>query len=726
MKSNLFKQIFSAALIIAVLVTMIPFGAIAQETATVTPTEGFLDNYDAETEFVIDSIEDWYAVSNATDKTFEGKTVKLGADIDGNNAETPVLFQIFKGTFDGQEKTVKNMTVTGDALIARNVTKGTIKNLKVENVHLTCNAKVTNVTGEANVASNEGYGIICGRFSGTAENIIVSGSSVDSAENRDITGGGILFGTFQSAQVSTVTNCTVDTCTGNFRAAGGGIVGAFRTASQISGCTVKNSIFTGWFQGLGGIFGKTNGGADPTVIGCTVENVQVNPVSGSNESMLGVGLIGGCVRGNGNGITVKDCKVSGSITNTVSDKDFMCGGLLGYANVADNKVLALENNTVNVTITTVKGHTGGLLGAFNPEAGQVNSKKSSILNISDCSVTGSMITTADGAYGVGGAFGYCHYVDSAYTVSISRFESTLNISRTGAWTNHGAGGVIGIFGVATGGKPACYNMPAAVTIEDCYIGGSIAREGANSVGGIFGYFGAGGSTTTVNNVIIAATFPKNNNGATNANTAGLIVGRSMRCSNTKMAVTNCSTTNDLTQFPFSSNFMSIEVNGKVPEKDYAAYSDDSIRKITPEQAAGMVKKNAETGFITDVLSHVNATHYQLSDVSDGKYNVRFVLTSIPTVAKEAGITVTVKDAEGNVVREFTSNALAFYDSLTGSTEYGVEEYKASDYGANRFLAVIITNIPVGAEYTFEVVPYYVTVTDNIRMEGGAGIITISK
>ena len=172
--------------------------------------------------------------------------------------------------------------------------------------------------------------------------------------------------------------------------------------------------------------------------------------------------------------------------------------------------------------------------------------------------------------------------------------------------------------------------------------------------------------------------------------------------------------------------MSIEVNGKVPEKDYAAYSDDSIRKITPEQAAGMVKKNAETGFITDVLSHVNATHYQLSDVSDGKYNVRFVLTSIPTVAKEAGITVTVKDAEGNVVREFTSNALAFYDSLTGSTEYGVEEYKASDYGANRFLAVIITNIPVGAEYTFEVVPYYVTVTDNIRMEGGAGIITISK
>lgn len=165
MKSNLFKQIFSAALIIAMLVTMIPFGAIAQETATVTPTEGFLDNYDAETEFVIDSIEDWYAVSNATDKSFEGKTVKLGADIDGNNAETPVLFQIFKGTFDGQEKTVKNMTVTGDALIARNVTKGTIKNLKVENVHLTCNAKVTNVTGEANVVSNEGYGIICGRFS---------------------------------------------------------------------------------------------------------------------------------------------------------------------------------------------------------------------------------------------------------------------------------------------------------------------------------------------------------------------------------------------------------------------------------------------------------------------------------------------------------------------------------------------------------------------------------
>ena len=45
MKSNLFKQIFSAALIIAMLVTMIPFGAIAQETATVTPTEGFLDNY---------------------------------------------------------------------------------------------------------------------------------------------------------------------------------------------------------------------------------------------------------------------------------------------------------------------------------------------------------------------------------------------------------------------------------------------------------------------------------------------------------------------------------------------------------------------------------------------------------------------------------------------------------------------------------------------------------
>lgn len=69
---------------------------------------GYLDNYETQTVFEIDSLEDWNAIAAATDKDFAGKTVKLTADIDAKNANLPTLFTSFAGTFDGNDKTIKN------------------------------------------------------------------------------------------------------------------------------------------------------------------------------------------------------------------------------------------------------------------------------------------------------------------------------------------------------------------------------------------------------------------------------------------------------------------------------------------------------------------------------------------------------------------------------------------------------------------------------------------
>ncbi|MBR5197738.1 MAG: right-handed parallel beta-helix repeat-containing protein, partial [Alistipes sp.] len=115
-------------------------------------------------ELVIGSDKDYYIANEASMRwlanavnggnTFAGKTVKLIADIDLNGKEwTPIgnSSKIFKGTFDGQNHTIKNLVVNGngksDQGLFGNTHNGEIKNLVVENAEVSGRLNVGVVAG---------------------------------------------------------------------------------------------------------------------------------------------------------------------------------------------------------------------------------------------------------------------------------------------------------------------------------------------------------------------------------------------------------------------------------------------------------------------------------------------------------------------------------------------------------------------------------------------------
>ena len=208
----------------------------------------------------------------------EGKTdinITLNTDLNLTNMEwTPIgtESQPYTGTFNGKNKTITGLTVTGSnkyaGLFGDIGSGGTVKNVVLEGVQITSD-------------NSSGYaGGVAGDSWGTIENCSVSGS------------------------VSGTTFA-------------GGVVGSQRGGS-ITGCnssaTVKGVIFAG------GIAGETNSGASLT--GCyatgdvTVEN------DGTNNSHAG-----GVVGYNGGG-TLTACYATGSVTGSGSGTIY-AGGVTG-------------------------------------------------------------------------------------------------------------------------------------------------------------------------------------------------------------------------------------------------------------------------------------------------------------------------------------------------------------------------------------------------------------
>ena len=147
-----------------------------RETATYNMWDGTASDVPADVEGIITiTTAEQFAglaqsVNNGT--TYEGLTIKLGANINLQNREwTPIGYgsyangtdtvtgYAFRGVFDGQNYTVYNLKITafnkngtdetsskGVALFG-NVVKGEVKNLKVENAEVKGNHYVATVVG---------------------------------------------------------------------------------------------------------------------------------------------------------------------------------------------------------------------------------------------------------------------------------------------------------------------------------------------------------------------------------------------------------------------------------------------------------------------------------------------------------------------------------------------------------------------------------------------------
>ena len=209
----------------------------------------------------------------------------LTADIDLTGKDwSPIgtnFYNSYTGTFDGGGHTIMGLTVTTNdqyvGLFGRLGKAGTVKNVVMDGIQITCNHRLGYAGGVAGFS-----------WGGTIENCSVSGS---------VSG----------------TICA------------GGVVGIQWEAS-ITGCSSSATV-KGMVQ-VGGVAGETNSGA--TMAACYATGnvtIEIDPIN----NILGGGLVGFNA-----GSSVLACYATGNVTSTGSSTGYVhIGGFLGnnYANV---------------------------------------------------------------------------------------------------------------------------------------------------------------------------------------------------------------------------------------------------------------------------------------------------------------------------------------------------------------------------------------------------------
>lgn len=277
-------------------------------------------------------------------KTYEGVTIFLDADLDLGNVNWMPIGNItypFKGSFEGNNHTVKNLSIktnTGvdDFGLFGYCQNSVIQNLTVNSVYI----KVNKYTASSRI---DGYGSIVGFADGIhLENIHVSDIYIDSslAGMVSLTGG--LVGTIRGAEhkIAKIMNCSVNNYyTISYPNSTGGLVGEVELSNipfEMKNSYSKNvTIVDGTYAaGLIGWLGITD--SYSLVENCYTSNLKV--INNGNTS----GLLYAVLLRNGDKIT-NNCYGDGSYENkTNSAVDLY--GLFASARGATDSCSIIFNN----------------------------------------------------------------------------------------------------------------------------------------------------------------------------------------------------------------------------------------------------------------------------------------------------------------------------------------------------------------------------------------------
>lgn len=210
-----------------------------------------------------------------------GKTFKQNADITLTAAHTSIgryfegTYKYFKGTYDGNNKTISNLTVNAPNSNYQGLfgytSKAVIKNVTLANCNITGKQYTGGIVGYASTST-------------AIENCHVRGNI--SATESDASGHGGIAG---SATSTSITNCTVtgtiSTSVSNDNY--GGIVGAANYDVVITSCENAANI-SGDGQNHGGIVGRDNNGSNKFKYclntGVVNGNQYVGAIAGQNDS----------------------------------------------------------------------------------------------------------------------------------------------------------------------------------------------------------------------------------------------------------------------------------------------------------------------------------------------------------------------------------------------------------------------------------------------------------
>ena len=214
--------------------------------------------------------------------SFEGKTIKLGGNIDLAGHEwTPIGNwndeggTFFEGTFDGQGYTISNLYINepaGDGVgLFGAVTNATIKGINVNNV---------NVTGYQAVGTVAGYA-----YSGcTISDCHVTGSVSLTAEYAYV-GGIMAYGYVDIDNCSVIADVTGKLVAKERNAVGGITAWMLEGDNQITNCQVKNLDMTGWAN-IGGVTGFIH--CSNVIDKCSAENINITKTRVDGHPSVGM------------------------------------------------------------------------------------------------------------------------------------------------------------------------------------------------------------------------------------------------------------------------------------------------------------------------------------------------------------------------------------------------------------------------------------------------------
>ena len=459
------------------------------ETATVTKTKETTiprnggANLGAFFAYEIKNAAELLAWNKAAAKWTAWDVVTLADDIDCAeepkiSSEWKVSDKIFEGTFDGNNKTIKNFVIKreGPAAFFGRVTNATITNLTFDE---TCSFTTTGTTGEnptGGYAKNRMYAasLVCDATARTTLRNITNYARVDatttSASNGNYIGG---ICAYFDATVG-ATNC--------------------KNYGHIS----YSSASTASWVNVSGCFGHTT--KDITLEGC--ENHGLVQFLGTNSGNKSLNLAG--ITGGANNTTFKNCKNNGKIECKATAKHTggtNIGGFVGLIN--SNVTTAFENceNTSNgILINSCQsGGTVAIGGSIGYITGKTDTTSgfSSKVSISDFKNYGTIQNAASvsGTLSLGGIAGLVAIASENHISSCENHGEVKNSSTCSG--NIYIGGIVGSLNNA---NTNISNVTNKGNITNQNIDASTINK-IIAVGGIAGYAkgGSGNSITKATN-----------------------------------------------------------------------------------------------------------------------------------------------------------------------------------------------------------------------------------
>ena len=380
-------RLLSILMSFIMLITLIPVTALADGTAwNGTAVIDWYNN--GASEFTITTAEQLAGLAKLVNEgnTFQGQTIKLGADIDlGGKEWMPIGTKDspFKGTFDGvngqDTYTIFNLTINGTGYLGLfGVTNGaTISNLTLSNI---------NITG-----SSDHVGTLAGQTAGTTiTNVTIKTAQVTSTKSGNAYVGGLT----GEGYTGTIQNCTVD---GLILSAKGAFIGGISSQgyAKINDCVVKNSSIgqlnegnstftgnqvldstitnTGLSGSVGGIIGFSNYGTK-TLNNNIVRGVTINSRTGAG------GLIGSISSRESNSFAFNNCTVE-DLTFVSEGKVTSSGGLVGQVYWRGSEGTTFSATGCTVSDVKVDAAEGSKAGALFGEFGTTGSNTYTAENV---------------------------------------------------------------------------------------------------------------------------------------------------------------------------------------------------------------------------------------------------------------------------------------------------------------------------------------------------------